>query len=195
MDHVKKFVLVDPATLPAATQPTLYKPTPVERKLSSLDADVSSVLNSDMPDDEKAKRYLLALRRYRHFESTAIEKTDPIEDILTSVKPDLRIKAKRLLKQIKPHIRWSEDNELVTDKNELVPDSNIAELLNEASTKESTDDVIGLDEFAEALKRSGTPNHLIWNDRLRRYMRSVKRNRNIPPPPKQKKQTIQWETD
>jgi hypothetical protein len=194
MDHVKKFVLVDPATLPAATlQPTLYRP--IDRKLSSLDADVSSVLNSDMPDDEKAKRYLFALRRYRHFEAAPSEKTDPVEDILTSVKPDLRIKAKRLLKQIKPHIRWSDEGELVTDENELVPDSNIAELLNEATSKESKDNVIGLEEFAKALKRSGTPNHLIWNKGLQRYMRSVKRNRDIPPPPKQKKQTIQWEAD
>jgi hypothetical protein len=207
MDHVKKLMLVDPATmqhaattppatLPPATLPhTLYRPTPIDRKLSSLDADVSSILNSDLPDDEKAKHYLLALRRYRHFEAAPSEKPDPVKDILTSVKPDLQIKAKRLLKQIKPHIRWSEEGELVTDENELVPDSSLAELLNEASSKESKDDVIGLQEFAKTLKRSDTPKHLIWNERLRRYMRAVKRKRNIHPPARPKRRRIHWEAD
>ena len=172
MDHAKKMILVDPANMHA-----LYRPTPVDRKLSSLDDEVSSVLRSDLPDDEKAKLYMIALRRYRHFDAPPVEKTDSLKEILDSVKPELQIKAKRILKQIKPHVRWSEDGELVSG-NELVPDSNLAELLNEAATKHGVDDIIGLDEFAEALKRSDTPSHFIPNERLQRHLRVLKRSKN-----------------
>ena len=191
MDHVKKLVLVDPAAMP-----TLYRPTPVDLKLSSLDKDVSDVLSSDLPDDEKAKRYIIALRRYRHFDSAPVQKTDPLKEIIKAVKPDSQIKAKRILKRIKPHIRWSEDGEIVTEDNELVPDSNLAELLNEATTKSSVDDVIGLPEFAETLKRSDTPAHFMSNDRLRRHMRTISRrsaSTSRRSRKKKKHQTLVWE--
>ena len=196
MEHAKKrLILVDPADMHNHS-PSLYRPTPVDRKLSSFDDEVSSILRSDLPDDEKAKLYMIALRGYRHFHAAPVEQTDPLKEILTSVKPELQIKAKRILKQIKPHVRWSEDGELVSG-NELASDSNLSELLNEATTKNGADDVIGLSEFAETLKRSDTPSHFIPNERLRRHLRALKRGRNPSTPrrsgKKKSRKTLEWE--
>ena len=76
MEHTRKLLLVDPARLAAAAeaaiaQPGLapltkdntdiikhiYRPTIVDKQLSRLDADIVATLNSNLADDEKAKRY------------------------------------------------------------------------------------------------------------------------------------------
>jgi hypothetical protein len=144
MDNAKKLLLVDPAR---ATQ--LYRPTITDRKLSQLDSDIDSILNSSMSDDEKAKRYLVALRQHRKHSTPAAAKPDPDVDILKDVQPALRIKAKRLLKHIKPHVRMSEAKELVHDK-QLVDDSDISELLSSALV-DSDEKPIGWNEFADTL--------------------------------------------
>jgi hypothetical protein len=53
----KKMILIDPV---------MYKPTLGDKKLCLLDQEISDVLNSDLPDDEKAKRYLITLKGYRY---------------------------------------------------------------------------------------------------------------------------------
>ena len=118
VDHVKKrLILVDPPNMHNQTH-SLYRPTLVDCKLSSLDEEVSSILSSDLPDDVKAKHCMVALRQFRHLDAPQVVKTDPSQEILDKVKPELQIKAKRILKQIKPHVRWSDEGELVAD-NEL----------------------------------------------------------------------------
>ena len=78
MDHAKKMLLVDPARLNSQhadlREPSgdllkqLYRPTIVDKQLSRLDADIAKTLNSDLPDDVKAKQYEMALRGYRYYE-------------------------------------------------------------------------------------------------------------------------------
>ena len=164
MDHAKKMLLVDPSR---ASQ--LYRPTITDRKLSQLDTDIDSILNSSMSDDEKAKRYLMVLNQHRTYVTPVTAKADQDVGILKDVQPDLRVKAKRLLKRIKPHVSLSEDNELVHD-NQLVDDSNISELLNSALVNIGEDKPIGWMEFADTLKRAHAPRQLIRNEKLWTYM-------------------------
>jgi hypothetical protein len=176
MENAKKLLLVDPSR-------AIDRPTMSLKKLGSLDSEISDILNDEMPDDVKAKHYLKALHGYRYANQPAAPQSVRLNDdddaILNTVQPESRIKAKRLLKHIKPTVRWSDDGELVADS-ELIPDSNIAELLGEASKKDSTDQPIGWVEFADALKETDTPDHFITNERLARYLRSKRRYRKRP---------------
>jgi hypothetical protein len=163
MDNAKKLLLVDPSK---ASQ--LYRPTISDKKLSKLDQDITETLNNDLPDDEKAKRYMLALKTYRRYTAPIVTKGDVDDSIIQTVQPELRIKAKRLLKHIKPHVKLSEDQ--LVHGNSLIDDSSISELLNEALTKDSAEKPIGWVEFADTLKRAKTPRELIRNEKLWTYM-------------------------
>jgi hypothetical protein len=182
----KKMILIDPV---------MYKPTLGDKKLCLLDQEISDVLNSDLPDDEKAKRYLIALKGYRHLEHPPKITPDETESILKSVKPELRINAKRLLKHIKPHIRWSDDGQLVHDS-ALVSDSSAVELLNEASSAQnSINEPIGWEEFSEDIKRADTPKSFITNTKLKQFVLSKRSHRRRGGyTPKKSTQRITWES-
>ena len=60
MDHTKKFVLVDPR---------FVRPSMRDKALSGLDADISSILKSDEPDEIKVRNYMTALSRYKNYSS------------------------------------------------------------------------------------------------------------------------------
>jgi hypothetical protein len=165
MENAKKLLLVDPAR---ATQ--LYRPTITDKKLSTLDHEISSVLNSELPDDEKVKRYSMCLKSYRVLDGYNTPKSNPDENILKSVPSSVRPKAKRLLKHIKPYTKWSDEGEIV-GKERVVPYSDISELMTETlSSKPSDKKPLGWEEFADTLKRARTPRELIGNDKLWKYM-------------------------
>ena len=71
MDHAKKYVLVDPAmyrpsaALPIAA-PIAVSVAPIATP-SSLDKEIQQTLDSQLPDDEKAKLYISTLRRYKAY--------------------------------------------------------------------------------------------------------------------------------
>ena len=174
MDNAKKLLLVDPSR---AAQ--LYRPTTTDKKLSSLDREIEAALNSSLPDDEKAKRYLTVLKDYRKYEQPTPAPDSKDEDVLKEVPEIYRPIAKRLLKHIKPHITWSDAGEII-HKQSLVPDSNISELLSDAveektatkKEKPKTEDrPVAWEEFATTLNRARTPKHLIRNKQLWSYLK------------------------
>ena len=61
MDHTKKFVLVDPR---------FVRPSMRDKALSGLDADISSILKSDEPDEIKVRNYMTALSRYKNYSAS-----------------------------------------------------------------------------------------------------------------------------
>jgi len=164
MENAKKMILVDPAR---ASQ--LYRPTISDKKLNNLDESITKILKSNLPVDEKAKRYRSSLKQLKYYDKPADVKPDPDKDIVKSTKPHLRRKAARLLKQIKPHMTLSDDGEIVHNAN-LIPHSDIGELLNETLTKQSAEKPTGWIEFADVLKRARVPRELIINDKLRQYL-------------------------
>jgi hypothetical protein len=165
MDNAKKLLLVDPAR---ASQ--LYRPNIFDKKLSGLDDNISSILRSNLPADVKAKRYAASLKQLRYYDKPVVQKVAQDEDVLNSIEPKLRGKAKRLLKHVKPYVRLNEEGEVVHGNN-LISNSDIGELLNEALTKGATEKKpVGWVEFADALKRARTPRELINNDKIWTYM-------------------------
>ena len=62
MEHAKKYVLVDPQ---------VYRPTMPEKSLSALDQVIQSMLNSELPDDEKAKLYVSTRKRFKAYDKSA----------------------------------------------------------------------------------------------------------------------------
>jgi len=164
MENAKKMILMDPAR---ASQ--LYRPSISDKKLSNLDETITNILRSNLPADEKAKRYAASLKQLKYYDKPVVAKSDPDKDILKSIQPQLRRKAARLLKQVKPHVTLGDDGEIVHDAN-LIPHSDISDLLNETLTKHSTEKPTGWKEFADVLKRARTPRELIANDSLRKYM-------------------------
>src|SRR6266516_3941460 len=57
MEHMKKFVLVDPQ---------FVRPSMRDKALSGLDSDISNILNDDVSDETKVNRYISALSRFKN---------------------------------------------------------------------------------------------------------------------------------
>lgn len=173
----------------------MYRPTIIDKQLSKLDNDIAQTLNSDLPDDEKAKRYEMILRGYRYYEhkvsqqktTQQIEKENEDDQILESTPSHLRPKAKQLLKRIKGHTKWTDDGEIQTDDlRDIVPHSNIGELVATAvdRSKIKKKHPTGFSHFAAALKRADMPKELIPNDDVWNRMnprRRKRRSRSILP--------------
>lgn len=74
MEHTKKFVLMDPR---------FVRPSMRDKVLSSLDSDISNILNSDATDEAKTKSYVSALSRFK----TYLAPTKPDKPITSSTSP------------------------------------------------------------------------------------------------------------
>ena len=86
MEHAKKLMLIEPK---------LFRPSMREKTLSRLDDEIQKTLDSDLPDSEKAAKYIAALHRYKYYESPdqiVEEKTNSESDILKTVASDQRHK-------------------------------------------------------------------------------------------------------
>jgi hypothetical protein len=177
MNHAKKLMLIDPK---------MYRPSMRDKSLSAIDSDIEATLHSDLPDDEKAKRYAATLKRFKAYEEPKIEKPPVIDqlesNVLQSVPPNQAYKAKRLMQQIKrePNIDWSKEGELIY-KQTKIPNSSIVDLMSDVLKTKSTDLPIGWEEFASGLAKA--PQDLIANTDRRKYIRD-------PSTPKRKK--LQW---
>ena len=102
MNNAKKLLLVDPS-----------RRTATENKLSKLDSEISTVLNGNMPDDEKAKLHMEALKDYRFYEMPKPIRTDPEEEIIKKLPPIIQPHAKQLLERIHPFVSWNDNGKLV----------------------------------------------------------------------------------
>ena len=163
MDHAKKLVLVDPR---------MTRPSMKDKTLSNLDTIISETLNSEMSDDEKAKRYAMALRSFKYYDAPPAPAKDEKEsEILSSIDPSVQYKAKRLLDQLKrnPDVDWSGKGELIY-KQSLIPNSNVVDLLSDVLKKKSTELPTGWKQFAASLKETNAPRELISNTDRWMYM-------------------------
>ena len=157
MEHAKKYVLVDPQ---------MYRPTMPEKSLGALDQVIQSTLNSDLPDDEKAKLYVSTLKRFKAYDKSA--KPQPpkpnIESELAGAMPTTQqYKAKKLLRLIKdnPDIDWSDSGELIY-KQSLIPKSHAADLFGDVfASKRAVDGPIGWEAFDEGLASSRVPSDFV----------------------------------
>ena len=137
MQHAKKFVLVDPKAYSRQIKmPSVH--TIAEPSSVSLDDEVRSILDSFEPDDVKVKRYVMTLKKFRDRSApptrpaTSAREGIGEDNILDSVPPTIRYKARRLLHVISqiPELKWNERGKLIY-KQSVVPSSNIVELFND----------------------------------------------------------------
>jgi len=147
MEHAKKYVLVDPQ---------MYRPSMPEKSLSGLDHEIQSTLNSQLPDDEKAKLYTSALKRFKAYtpKPAAQPKLNLESEISGVLPPTQQYKAKKLLRFIKdnPDIDWSDSGELIYRQSKI-PKSHISDLFGDAlATKRPVDGPIGWEAFDEGLE-------------------------------------------
>src|SRR6059036_287799 len=147
MEHAKKYVLMDPQ---------MYRPSMPEKSLSALDQVIQSTLNSDLPDDEKAKLYVSTLKRFKAYDKSskpAPPKPNIESELVGSLPPNQQYKAKKLVRLLKdnPDIDWSDKGELIYKQN-LIPKSHASDLFEDAlSSKRPVDGPIGWETFDEGL--------------------------------------------
>ena len=111
MEHTKKFVLVDPR---------FVRPSMRDKVLSALDTDISNILNSDEPDEVKARNYIATLSRFKSIsappkpEKPLLPAASPIPPVpqLPSV-PSVAFKATSSRKR--PHKRVKVESVLTED--------------------------------------------------------------------------------
>ena len=153
MDHAKKYVLVDPAMYrPSATTTATALPIAAH---SSSDKEIQQTLDSQLPDDEKAKLYISTLRRYKAYnQKPAPPKLNLETELSGSLPPSQQHKAKKLIRIIKenPDIDWTDKGELIY-KQSVVPKSHVSDLFADAlSAKRSIDGPVGWETFDKGLE-------------------------------------------
>jgi hypothetical protein len=150
MEHAKKYVLVDPQ---------MYRPSMPEKSLSSLDHEIQSTLNSQLPDDEKAKLYVSALKRFKAYDKKPPPSKINIETELNDgLPPNQQYKAKKLLRLIKdnPDIDWSDKGELIY-KQTKISKSHVADLFGDVlSTQRPVEGPVGWEAFDEGISEVPT---------------------------------------
>lgn len=179
MEHAKKLMLVDPR---------LYRPTTKERTLTKLDTDIESTLNSDLPDDEKAKRYLETLHKFRAIDdfndsSKQLEKRNDIEtEVIDSVPSTQQYKAKRLMNYFKkvPDIEWSEKGELIY-RQHIIPNSHIIDLVSDILKKKTVGkNPEGWQEIVNILREANVPREFVPNAQVWKRVRESKTQPDVP---------------
>ena len=185
MEHTKKFMLVDPQ---------FHRSTIKEKTLSKLDNVIEEILQSDLTEDEKVKKYTVALNRYRAIEeyeprvSESLKKEDFESDVIRSVPLAQQYKAKRLLDYLKkdPEIQWSDKGELIHRQN-IVQNSNVVDLVSDLLRKNTTgENPEGWQQVADSLSKSNVPKEFILNAKRWRYIRTPSELKQIvaaPLPP------------
>ena len=153
MEHAKKYVLVDPQ---------MYRPSLLEKSLSELDKVIHQTLNSELPDDEKAKMYASALHRFKAYDAKPPPPKINLESELAgALPPNQQYKAKKLLRLLKdnPDIDWKDTGELIY-KQTTVPKSHVTDLFADAlAPTRPSEGAIGWEEFDEGL--SSVPTTLV----------------------------------
>lgn len=157
MEHAKKLVLVDP---------NMYRPTLPEKSLSRLDEEIRATLNSDLPDDEKAKQYAGILKKFRSYDTNTkppATKKDIEAELIESLSPSIQHKAKRMMRFINknPAVDWTEKGELIY-KQSVIPNSNIVDLVDDAlASKKPPEGPLAWESFDDVLETSNVPSSLV----------------------------------
>jgi len=169
MEHTKKMMLVDPR---------FARPSMREKSLSALDTEIANTLDSDEPDDVKAKRYVMTLNRFKFHEEIPKPSTNPIEKleptVLESLAPQQQYKAKRVLDLLKrsSEVDFNEQGELVY-RQRKIPGSNILDLIEDLTRTKSTEAPVGWEALATSLKETKVPREVVKNTRSWNFMQDL----------------------
>lgn len=172
MEHAKKLVI---------SEPKLFRPTIHDKAMTSLDSDISKTLGSDESDEVKISNYLSAIRRYKYYDAASdatkpkpLDTADTLRDVLDTISPDKRHKAKRLLYHLNsdPEVKIDETGQLIFRQNK-VEGSNISRLLDEALDAKKSKSALhppGWEQLSHSLLATDAPRKLIVNNDLWEHM-------------------------
>ena len=192
--------------------PTLKALSSLDRELQDV------LNQQHLTTDEKVKQYNQVLQRYVTYEdqqqmaarapikmqmvgtsepsststttTSAAEAMDPIEqEVANTVPQSMKKKAQLLVKRIKnsPTMRWTDKGELVY-KDQIVPNTNVVDLVNDALRRRKRIQPEGWQTFARALKETNVPQDLIGHQERWEWMqRSAREIPQQQPPPRQQR--------
>ena len=168
MQHTKKLLLVDPNS--GTSRRPLAAENPTTKALDGLDVEIANTLNSDLPEDVKAKLYILTVRKYRAFDknkvnSTAEKPAAYAESELLQYFPDAqRHLAKGIFSGLKdnPDVSFTEKGQLIY-RQSVIPDSNAVELVKDVLKPKNANPPKGWVEFARALSDAKVSKNYIIN--------------------------------
>lgn len=175
MTHSKKMLLVDP-------ERRQENNAMQDASQSPIDVEMQEILGSHLSEDVKAKLYQNIISKYligsKKTTSWGVpdSKNDEIEEeLLESVPPHQRYKAKRIVRVIRntPEAEWNSRGEFVY-RQRTIPQSHIIELVNDILKTTSTGDPpVGWQEFAQALRSSQVPKELVLNKQRWSYIQKT----------------------
>src|ERR1700690_130392 len=169
MEHAKKMMLVDPR---------FARPSMREKFLSALDTEIANTLDSDEPDDVKAKNYIMTLNRYKFHGEIPKPAVKPIEklesSVMQSVSQKQQYKAKRAMDLLKRNsdVDFNDQGELIY-RQSRVPGSNIVDLFEDLPRTTSSEPPVGWEALASSLKESKAPREIVSNTRSWNFMRDT----------------------
>ena len=137
--------------------------------INQFDATIQAILNSDRPDDIKAKQHSLAINCCNTSmmpPKTVESYGDVVMEVLESVPAQSRHKARRLLRLLceNPEVEWNKKGELIY-RQTIIPRSHMANLISYAlkTAKSPTEKPLGAEEFSKALTSNHVPRNLVPN--------------------------------
>lgn len=174
MEHAKKMMIVPPELLQRLTVSENTQP----KILSQLDEDMQKVLGSKLSDHDKWAQYNQVLQRYLHFTDQSRQPVNvPVEvkqeslqhsDILATLPDTYKRKAKNLINILSStgSIDW-DDKGTVSIKGEILPSSNIIDLINDTLRPRKSSNPAGWEQFASFMNEKNIPHELIGNPKRR----------------------------
>jgi hypothetical protein len=152
--------------------------TQKDRVLEDIDNEITNVLNSDQPDDLKAKLYSACTKRHNAISEPTVDGTPMtqttetnaiLNDVLLSMPPNYAAKSLKFIDFLKQKkIQFNQRGEMVHNKT-AIPDSHAMDLIHEIIRKKSMH-TAGAQEFAKILKGLNCPKELINNPKYRKYI-------------------------
>ena len=160
--------------VPESTVKSSVSTEPLRSRLSRLDTEIEDILQRDLPDDEKLKRYSATLDRYLSYLSqlkqprttsqpesekkteTGSASEESIERILRDLPKTVQKKARGILERIRESDKfgWSDTGRFLQNQRE-VAGTNIVDLLRDVLVKQRNPS--GSGSFQAALEELNVP--------------------------------------
>ena len=162
---------------------------PIRNRVSRLDTEIGEILERDLPDDEKLKRYSATLDRFLGYfsqlqsrpeekrveEKKTIKSEEDIERILRELPKFVQKKARGILERIRDsdEFDWNHRGRFLRNQEE-VPDTNIVDLLRDVLIKQHNPP--GAAGFHTALSQMNVPRSFLLSP-------AQTAKRELSPPP------------
>ena len=202
MEHVKRLVLVPEHMAENTTESKPLVP-PLTSQVNHLDSEMDSLLKrQDITQDEKARLYSQILQRYLGYydkrmsqpvrvsvapskptadkpetQPETADLPDNVEtDIMESVPPTMKSRARQLVKKLKENkdlITWDDKAQLVYE-GKPIPGSNVIDLVNDALRHRKNFNPQGWRLFAKVLSDVNIPEGIVRNENRLKTIRDYK---------------------